>query len=352
MPVDLATIATAQVSDFTEYIGTLQSRRSITIQPQVDGQITKILVKSGDVVEAGQPLMQIDSARAQALLTAARASHTARQAALTLGRRDLERTEALVERGVSTGQALDQARASVDVTKAEVDALGAAVRESEVQLTYYRITAPARGVVGDIPVRVGDRVSPATLLTTLDNNDALEVYVSIPVERAPQVHLGTEIQLTDPAGKTVASGQVHFVSPKVNRDTQSILVKAGIVNEAAGLRPDQFVRVRVIWSSHPGVTVPALSVTRLNGQAFVFVAEKKEAGLVASQRPIGLGQLVDNQFVVESGLAAGDQVIVSGIQKLRDGAPVAPAPPPPAKAASASPDKSPAPPAAAKTAEK
>jgi RND family efflux transporter MFP subunit len=327
--VQLTTLATTDVRDATEYIATLRSRRSIAIQPQVDGQITKIWVASGDRVINGQPLAQIDSARAQASVSAAEATRASRLATLALARRELERTTSLVEKGALTGQALDQARSGVEAAQADVDALTAQIQSSQVQLRYYRLVAPAVGVVGDIPVRVGDRVTPATVITTLDNNDALEAYVSIPVERAAQVKVGTAVELVGDDGANLATGQVYFISPQVNADTQSVLVKATFTNATGGLRAEQFVRARVVWSNHPGILIPALSVVRLAGQTFVFVAETTPDGktLVAKQRPVTLGELTGDSFPVEKGLAAGDRVVTSGIQKLRDGAPIAPVAP-------------------------
>ena len=323
MPVQILTVAPTPVRDTTEYIATLRSRRSIAVQPQVDGQVTRVFVKSGDRVAAGRPLMQIDPARQQASLSAARATHASRRAALALAEQELTRTRYLLERGAIAAQQLDQAQAAVDSLRAEVDALGAGIRTGQVELAYTRVTAPADGVVGDIPVRIGDRVTPATVLTTLDDNRALEAYVSIPVARAADVALGTEIDLVDRLDQTVSTGRVQFVSPQVNPETQSVLVKADVTNPTALLRAEQFVRARVVWGAHDGLVVPALAVVRMNGQSFVFVADGPPGKLVAAQRPITLGDLVDNRYVVVSGLSAGDKVIVSAVQKLRPGAAIA-----------------------------
>jgi RND family efflux transporter MFP subunit len=340
-PVELVTLGQTQVRDTTDYVGILRSRRSITVQPQVDGQVTKILVAAGDQVVAGQPLIQIDPARQEASVTAAEATRASRLATLALARRELERTQNLVDRGAINGSALDQARSTVDAAQAEVDALGAQIRQNQVQLRYYRLTAPAKGIVGDIPVRVGDRVTPLTEITTIDDNGALEVYVSIPVERIEQVAVGTEVQLIDGAGAAVASGKVHFISPQVDAATQSVLVKAAFENQAGALRGEQFVRTRVVWSSAPGIVVPALSVMRMNGQAFVYAAEAAPGGLVARQTPVSLGDLEDNQFVVAGGLTAGSQIVASNLQKLRDGAPIVAAAPPPPPAPGAAPTATP-----------
>ncbi len=326
VPVTTEKLAATDVRDTTEYVAALKSRRSILLQPQVDGQLVKIFVKAGDTVEAGAPLMQIDPQRQRASVSSAQASRASRLAALNFAKQQRERAERLFSGGAISQQELDQARANSESAQAEVDALGAQIRQSEVQLDYYRIVAPARGVVGDIPVRVGDYVTPATRLTTLDENGLLEAYISIPVERARDLRPELEVRLVDAAGTEVGAGRVTFISPQVNEETQSVLIKTVVRNDA-GLRAAQFVRARVVWSSHPGVLVPALAVTRVNGQSFVFVVEEKGNQMVARQRPVALGELAGNAYVALSGVKAGDTIVTSGIQLLSDGAAITAQPP-------------------------
>jgi multidrug efflux pump subunit AcrA (membrane-fusion protein) len=115
---------------------------------------------------------------------------------------------------------------------------------------------------------------------------------------------------------------VNFVSPSVDTGTQSVLVKAPLQANAP-FRTDQFVRTHVVWASEPGLTVPLVAVTRVNGQYFVYVIEQGEGGMrIARQRAVELGPIVGNDYVVDSGLKAGEQLIVSGVQKIGDGMPV------------------------------
>src|SRR5262249_36603370 len=108
---------------------------------------------------------------------------------------------------------------------------------------------------------------------------------------------------------------------------QSVLVKARVANPDGKLRAEQVTRGRIVWQTRDGITVPALAVTRLGGQAFVYVATEDHGGLVARQRPVTLGELTSNMYVVERGLTAGERIVVSQIQKLRDGAPITQSPP-------------------------
>jgi len=135
---------------------------------------------------------------------------------------------------------------------------------------------------------------------------------------------------------TVANEKISFISPSVDTTTQTVLAKT-LVTAPAGLRTDQYVRALVIWSNEPGLTVPLTSVIRINGQFFAFVAEPapQGGGLVAHQRAVQLGAMNGNSYVVLGGLKPGEKLIVSGIQKIGDGAPVqAAAPAPPAASSS------------------
>jgi RND family efflux transporter MFP subunit len=177
--------------------------------------------------------------------------------------------------------------------------------------------------VGDIPVRVGDRVTVSTMLTTVDQPGALEAYVYVPVERAPDVKIGTPVEILDAGGKTLAQSRVRFISPEVDNQTQTVLVKAAIESTST-LRTGEFIRARVVWGTHDGPTIPVLAVTRISGQYFGFVAEEKDGSLVARQRPLSVGQIVGNDYVVRDGIKPGDRIIVSGTQFLADGVPVSP----------------------------
>jgi multidrug efflux pump subunit AcrA (membrane-fusion protein) len=127
----------------------------------------------------------------------------------------------------------------------------------------------------------------------------------------------------------LATNKITFVSPTVDTATQSVLAKAALVEGRGQFRSDQFARASVVWTTEPGLTIPVTAVTRVNAQFFAFVAEKDAQGLVARQKPVQLGEIIGNDYVVEKGLSAGEQLIVGGLQKIRDGAPVMPAPPAP-----------------------
>jgi len=325
MPVKVLEAKAIPVDDSSEYVATLKSRDSAVIMPQVEGLVTQIFVHSGDRVSEGGALMEIDPLKQQATVKSLESSRAAQRAQLALAKQQYERAEGLSGAGVVSKQDLDQAKATMDAAQAQMDSLDAQVREQQVQLRYYKVVAPRGGIVGDIPVRVGDRVTTQTQLTTLDQPGNLEVYVYVPIERSLRLKMGLPVQVLDSNGKVLAGTRVSFVSPQVDNSTQTVLVKARIANENDALRQSQFIRARIVWGTHQNPQIPILAVSRLAGQYFAFVAEPQDGGaFVARQRPLAIGQTVGNDYEVREGIKPGDKVIISGTQFLLDGAPVIP----------------------------
>ena len=163
------------------------------------------------------------------------------------------------------------------------------------------------------------------MLTTVDKPGSLEVYVYVPVERSSQLHMNIPVQVVDGAGNVIAESLISFISPEVDNTTQTVLVKARIGSGKEMLRQLQFIRARVVWGTQKNPVVPVLAVSRIGGQFFVFVAEPdKNGSYVARQKPLKVGQMAGNDYVVLDGIKPGDKVIVSGTQFLVDGAPVIP----------------------------
>ena len=320
--VEMVTLEARPIEEASEFIATLESRRSTTVQPEVEGIVTRIFVKAGDRVSAGAPLVQIDQERQQAAVLSTEANRAGTQADVTYWRQQVERLQALVDAGAISKQEFEQAQNSLRAAEAKLAALDAQVREGRVQLQYYRVVAPQAGVVGDIPVRQGDRVTNSTVITTIDEKTAIEAHIQVPLDRSADVRLGLPVQLLDQEGKVVATNRITFVAPRVDEATQTVLVKSALEEVPPVVRMQQFIRSRIVWRSAPGLTVPVTAVTRVSGQYFCYVAEQSGESLVARQRPIQVGEVIGNEYVVRSGLKPGDRLIVSGIQKLGDGAPV------------------------------
>jgi RND family efflux transporter MFP subunit len=322
MPVQTVTVAPQPVPRTDEYVSTIKSRRSATITPQVAGNLVRIEVRSGDRVKAGQLLMEIDPLKQQATVDTQKATEQQKLAVYEYNQVEVERQRKLFEAGVTSRDTLDQAEQAFKNSKADYDSSVASRQTQENELAYYRIRAPFDGIVGDIPVHLGDYVSSTTMLTTVDENRDLYAYIYIPTERAGEVRQGLGVDILDNSGKQIERTAIQFISPQVDDQLQGILAKAPVHSPL--LRTEQLVKAKVIWTTAPTPTVPVLAVTRLGGQTFVYVATGQGGKFVAKQRAVMLGDTVGNSYAVNAGLNNGDKVIVSGTQFLVDGAPVQP----------------------------
>lgn len=377
VPVPIAPVESGTVSDSSDYVANLQSRQSVTLQPRVDGYVQEIYVKAGDRVEAGAPILRIDPARQQAVVQRSVAAVATSQAdfesaratlaqlrarkesilsSVDFNQKEYDRFSKLTQEGATAKQKLDEvanslrnARAELGQIDAQINAQQASINsaatrieetragavQEEVQLDFYTVTAPFAGIVGDIPIKVGDNVNSTTQLTTVTQNQVLEVQISVPIENAPRLKMGQSVELLDAQDKPLVKGNVAFISPSINPQTQSVLVKANFNNGTNQLKANQFVRARLIWASRSGVLVPTSAISRLGGQDFIFVAENSSANgktqLVANQKPIKLGKITGNKQEVLEGLKPNDKIVVSGILQLQNGAPIAPLPDAPKK---------------------
>jgi RND family efflux transporter MFP subunit len=329
MPVEIVTLEPKPVEQVTEFVGTIKSRRSTNIQPQAEGFITRIAVTSGAQVRAGALLMEIDSRPQQASISSLESVKAQREIDVTYARQEAERARKLLEAGAASQMDADRAANALKAAEAQVRTVEEQIQQLRTDLAYYRVTAPTSGIVGDIPVRQGDRVTKSTLLTTVDANAGLEVYLNIPVQEALRLRVGLPVRLLDDKGAPLVVENINFVSPSVEDATQTVLAKVPL-SSAGGFRTSQFVRAQVIWSTDPALTVPLTSVQRINGQFFAFVAEaggEGGSGLVARQRAVTVGPMRGNDYVVVAGLNPGERLIVSGLQKIGDGSPVMAGPP-------------------------
>ncbi len=369
--VKLSTVETARVEDSSDYIASLESRRSVTLQPRIQGQISKIYVKSGDTVNQGDTIIQVDSreqqasvgsvnaaadaarsqlANAQATLKSLEAERLSNLADVRLNQQEYQRYASLAEEGAVSRQTRDQyanrlatAKASLEATESRIQAQKASIsqaqnalqqaqaniNEQQVQLQYYKITAPFGGTVGDIPVKEGDFVNTSTQLATITQNQPLEVEINVPIEKSSQLRQGMLVELLDQQNQIMGTSRVFFIAPSVSNNTQSVLVKSLFNNTQGKLRADQQIKARVIWEQSQGVTIPVTAVSRVAGESFVFVAENQtspqgKSQIIAKQKRVKLGSIKGNNYQVLDGLKPGEKIVTSGLLNLRDGVPIIP----------------------------
>lgn len=380
VPVTLENLQLATLRDQASFVGTLDAQTGVVLQPEASGRITRIYVSSGDRVAAGDPIMELSADRSQAELSAALASVSASQSArdnararlqslvaqrisieadVQLQDTEFERTQRLVTAGAQSQQDLDEvvrdrnaAIASLDAAKEEIAAAQASLEQTDALLEQSQatatatredlldktVTAPIDGVVGNIPVELGDYVQPGGTLTTITQNEVLELEIDVPAEQIGEIQLGMPVELFTFGGDApAATGSISFLSPQTDAATQTVLAKARFSNLGGRLQDNQRVDVRIVLDERPGLLVPAMAITRLGGQSFVYVAvdapppeaqqptaEAPEEGQVAELRPVTLGAMQGNSFQVLDGLSPGEEIVTTGLLNLQDGAPIAP----------------------------
>ncbi|GJD20010.1 hypothetical protein RIVM261_049660 [Rivularia sp. IAM M-261] len=399
--VQVTTLSSSTIEESAEFVANLESRRSVTLRPRIQGQVSQIFVRAGERVKKDTPILKVDAKQQQAsvdsriaayqssqadletaqaelksaqadaknataALRALKARRASEQSDLRLNQSEYERFNQLYKEGASSLQILEQRRNSLETTKAKlaqtdadiaaqeamitraqavvsrakativknqrlVNQARANIKEQAAELQFYTITAPFAGIVGDIPVKVGDFVDTSTQLISVSENGLLEVNISVPVEQVAQLRLGSDIELVDGQGRNIGTSRIFFIAPNTANQTQSVLVKALLDNSQFKVRTDQFVRARVILARRPGVLIPTSAVTRLAKEAFVFVVEERssqsaQSQFIARQKPVELGGIENNQYQVIKGLRPGERIITSGLLSLRDGAPIIPEP--------------------------
>jgi RND family efflux transporter MFP subunit len=365
--VRLSSVQKGTVEDATEYIAQLQSRQSVTLQPRIEGQISQIFVRSGDNVTQGQPLIQVDLAQqeasvssfdaaaqaaqadlknAEATLTSLQAQRLSRVSELKFNQLQSERYASLYAEGAVPKQSQDQYSSLYDVARSNLNALDkqieaqrsavtkaekalqqaqANTKQQQEQLKYFTIAAPFTGRVGDIPVKVGDFVNTSTKLTTVTQNNPLEVNINVPTSQAPRLRKGMLVELMNAQGQIVGNSRVFAISPNATNNTQTVLIKALFDNKNNQLRSDEFARARVVWQRGAGLLVPTTAVSRVAGENFVYVLQKQEKSkLVVQQKPVKLGNIQGNYYQVTEGLQPGEQIATTNVANLSDGAAIVP----------------------------
>ena len=366
--VQVSPVTMHSFNDRSNYLATVKSRKSVTLSPNVAGHVTHILVGSGQLVQKGQKLIQIDSGRqiaeasaveleadsAEADLASMKATLSSLESTLKSKQANVEYTKTqharyqrLRNEGAVSQSDLDSwtnnstaAIADRDSTMQQIAAHKLTINKYErnhkralanfeaqkEQLKYYEIRAPFAGVVGDIPIKVGDRVTSDSLLTTLTENHPLEVYVSVPAEKASSITPGMQVALLSSDGKVYGDSKVIFIAPTVDPSSQTVLVKTLYPNERSELRADQTVKAQIVWKSHDVVSVPTKAVLQAAGKYYVFVAAESSTGaqkaLQARQTEIEVYEIEGSSYQVKSGLKPTDRIVMTGIQRLFDGAPI------------------------------
>ncbi|RWP59682.1 efflux RND transporter periplasmic adaptor subunit [Mesorhizobium sp.] len=328
--------ATASTADFPirRYaIGFVSSPAVVSVNARISSQITSIAVKDGQMVKAGDLLFSLDDRALKAQLARDQATLAKDQALLASATADLERAKALVARQAGTQQTYDQAIAAQKSAAATVDADRATIEADEIQLGFATITAPISGRLGAVSVAIGDLVttnsgsSTSAPLVTITQMDPLRVNFNLPESDLALLHKALAapgqgaVTLTRDGDPTpIGKGTLDFVDSSVDTASGTIATRASVPNPDLSLWPGQYVNVVLDAGIMPQMTsVPTVAVQPSQKGPFVYVIKPDNTVEV---RPVQVALTEGDNSAIGAGLKSGENVVVEGQAKLKDGAPV------------------------------
>ena len=307
IPVEAAIAQRDTVIDAIAATGQVEAIQSIELKPDVEGRLNEILVREGTIVAKGAPLFRIDDAELQAQVARAEAERD-------LAQQSLKRTRELLEQRASSQADLENAEAMYRSSAASLDLL-------KVRLDRTTVRAPFAGIMGQRFVSVGDYVTTASRLASLQTVDPTRAVFQVPERYATSLQKEQRItfQVAALQGRQFV-GRVDFVDPVVQLPARTITVKALVSNPKGELRPGMFVEVRLETAVRPNaVVIPEDAILALQQESFAWVVVEGKA----TRRVVSLGVRTPGFVEITDGVREGEQVVVGGVEKMSEGAPVA-----------------------------
>ncbi len=326
-PISVTTIVVQKrdVDVMLDATGTVTALNSVDIRPQVASVITKVQIKEGQFVNAGQPLFALDARNDEVNVTKARAQLAKDQAALADAERQLTRSQDLFKQNFISQGAVDTNETLVESQRAVVAADKAAIDSAQVGLSYNRIVAPAAGRAGAINVFAGSTVQPGgTALVTITQLDPIAVAFSLPQRNLGDALTtmragGGKVMALLPEGGAGVTGRLQFVDNAVDAASGTVRVKAEFANKDERLWPGAFVTVRLaVQTLKDASVIPQAAVIQSPRGKIVYVVD---AGAKATARPVEIVYASGEDAAV-TGIKPGERVVLDGRQNLRPGATV------------------------------
>lgn len=306
VPVTVSEAHLATLSETIEAIGTTRANESVIITAKVTDKITSVNFRDGQYVDQGELLVELTNAEQTAQLAEARAD-------LNDATTQLDRLEGLAAKGTASKSQVDEARARHAIAGARLEGIMA-------RLDDRVIRAPFSGVLGFRQISPGTLVSPGTEITTLDDLSMLKLDFAVPELFLSSVEVGSPVVAKSASyGEEIFEGTVSGVDPRIDDITRSITVRAAMPNADARLRPGMLMTVSLITNEHTALSVPDTAVIAGEEQAYLYVVDDES---IAHRRNVQTGISSGGRIEIKAGLEAGERVVVLGLLRLRDGAPV------------------------------
>ena len=334
--VEVAEVVQRDAPIYSEWVGILDGYVNAQIQPHVSGYIVRQNYKEGSVVSRGDVLFEIDPRPFRAALNQVRAQLAQAEAQLEKAALDVERDTPLArERAIARSQLDTEIQAQI-AAKAVVEAAKANVEQAELNLEWTHVTSLISGIAGVAQVQIGNLVGPSSVLTSVSQADPIKAYFTVseqqfidfhrrfPTEaRVEQERKRIPLQLILSDGSVYERpGTIYFADREVNPATGAIRIAGVFPNPRNLLRPGSYGRVRASVRTQQGaLLIPQKAVTELQGSQQVAVVTRDDK---VNIRVVKVGDQVGDSLIVTTGLEPGERVVVEGLQKVRNGAPVKP----------------------------
>ena len=334
--VEVAHVRAMAISDEVQAVGSLRSRRSVVLRPEVSGRVTQLHLRDGARVRQGQLLVQLDDQLPRAQVQQA-------QAELSIARANHQRNQELVAQGFISQRSVDESAANLQVAQAKL-AL------AQATAARLKIVAPFDGIAGIGNVHVGDYLKDGTDIVNIEDIDSVWVDFRLPERYQTQVRVGqgARVELDALPGATF-SAVVRAIDPQIDANGRSVAVRGSIDNRDLQLRPGMFARVTAVFGARADArVVPEEAIVPQGSKPYVLKVVPGAApdSRIAQRVPVQLGLRRAGQVEVLQGLELGDTVVTAGHQRVQqDGAPVrvvVPAAPEPASAPTSAPARQPA----------
>jgi multidrug efflux system membrane fusion protein len=329
IPVAVASARLGNIPVYLNGLGTVTPLDTITVKTRLDGQLTRVDFKEGQFVKQGQLLAEIDSRPYEVQLAQAQAQLERDQATLNNTKADLARYQYLVGKGIIPQQQVDTQASVVAQNAAVIKVDETQIDNAKLQLTYCRITAPISGRIGLRLVDPGNMVHAADAngLVVITQIQPIAVLFTIPEDSLTAVlqkfRAGAQLAADafDRSGQTkLVAGRLLTMDNQIDPTTGTNRLKAVFENKANALFPNQFVNIRLLVETQKDkALIPAVAIQRGPQGTFVYVVKPDQTVEV---RPVTVGAMEGSEAAIESGLAAGDQVVVDGVDKLQPGSKV------------------------------
>jgi multidrug efflux system membrane fusion protein len=325
VPVVAGTVTSGDVPIYLQGVGTVIAYNTVIVRSQIQGQITKINFTEGQAVKTGDLLAVIDPRPYQAQLDQANANRTRDEAQLTNAQANLKRYTTLGNQGWATPQLVETQTAQVAQLNAAIKSDQAAIEWAQTQLSYTQLTSPIDGVTGIRQIDIGNIIHPTDPngLVVVTQVEPISVIFTLPETSLPHIQqhlsngtLKVEAYSQDNTMK-LDEGSIDFIDNEIVQTTGSVRLRANFPNKEHRLWPGQLVNAWLLLNTRPnGLTVPAPAVQQGPQGPYVYVIN---ADSTVAVRPVKVAQVSDGQALIDSGLSAGEQVVVDGQYKLQPG---------------------------------